>query len=199
MTEKLKARTVSMIWKEDLEHYMREFQDSAILLALVDHRYLFRYISVGLPGKCHDYNVYGRYPLGHLLENYQVIVPRSNGDTEIPLVIQCEQSFSLTRNLTKPFPPSLDHLQDKSYYNNALSKAKRVVENAFGRLKARFRIILKRMEVRIDNANAVVQACCILHNVCETLNDSAEKQWVQDARKVEEVDKLEQSSHKTKA
>ncbi|KAG0432602.1 hypothetical protein HPB47_020700 [Ixodes persulcatus] len=32
---------------------------SVILLALVDHRYLFRYISVGSPGKCHDVNVYG--------------------------------------------------------------------------------------------------------------------------------------------
>ncbi|KAG0436734.1 hypothetical protein HPB47_017782 [Ixodes persulcatus] len=32
---------------------------SVILLVLVDHRYLFRYISVGSPGKCRDANVYG--------------------------------------------------------------------------------------------------------------------------------------------
>ncbi|KAG0423853.1 hypothetical protein HPB47_000384 [Ixodes persulcatus] len=172
---------------------------SVILLALVDHRYLFRYISVGSPGKCHDANVYGRSPLGRLLEDYQVAVPRSIGGTEIPPIVLCDQAFPLTRNLMKPFPHSLSPPQDEGDYNYALSKARRVVENAFGRLKARFRIVLKRMEVRIDNVNAVVRACCILHNVCETLNDSADKQWIQDARKVEEDDKLEQPSRKTTA
>lgn len=175
------------------------FRYSVILLALVDHRYLFRYISVGSPGKCHDANVYGRSPLGRLLEDYQVAVPRSIGGTEIPPIVLCDQAFPLTRNLMKPFPHSLSHPQDEGDYNYAFSKARRVVENAFGRLKARFRIVLKRMEVRIDNVNAVVRACCILHNVCETLNDSADKQWIQDARKVEEDDKLEQPSRKTTA
>ncbi|KAM7306559.1 protein ANTAGONIST OF LIKE HETEROCHROMATIN PROTEIN 1 [Ixodes scapularis] len=172
---------------------------SVILLALVDHRYLFRYISVGSPGKCHDANVYGRSPLGRLLEDYQVAVPRSIGGTKIPPIVLCDQAFPLTRNLMKPFPHSFNHPQDEGDYNYALSKARRVVENAFGRLKARFRIVLKRMEVRIDNVYTVVRACCILHNVCETLNDSADKQWIQDARKVEDDDKLEQPSRKTKA
>ncbi|KAG0430256.1 hypothetical protein HPB47_022857 [Ixodes persulcatus] len=35
---------------------------SVILLALVDHRYRFRYVNVGFPGKFHDANVYGRSP-----------------------------------------------------------------------------------------------------------------------------------------
>ncbi|KAG0425285.1 hypothetical protein HPB47_027530 [Ixodes persulcatus] len=49
---------------------------SVILLALVDHRYLFRYISVGTPGRCHDASVYQRSPLAHLLEQNQTAVPR---------------------------------------------------------------------------------------------------------------------------
>ncbi|KAL3189882.1 hypothetical protein MRX96_020895 [Rhipicephalus microplus] len=32
---------------------------SIILLALVDHRYRFRYINVGAPGRCHDSHVFG--------------------------------------------------------------------------------------------------------------------------------------------
>ncbi|XP_064464356.1 uncharacterized protein LOC135375614 [Ornithodoros turicata] len=33
---------------------------SMILLALVDHRYRFRYVNVGSPGRCHDSYVYHR-------------------------------------------------------------------------------------------------------------------------------------------
>ncbi|CAN7977956.1 unnamed protein product [Ixodes persulcatus] len=172
---------------------------SVILLALVDHRYLFRYISVGTPGRCHDASVYRRSPLAHLLEQNQTAVPRVMGGTEIPPLVLCDQAFPLTRNLMKPFPHSLNHPQGKGDFNYALSKARRVVENAFGRLKARFRIVLKRMEMRIDHVNTVVRACCTLHNICEMLNDGAEKQWVDAARKIEENAKREQPMHRTKA
>ncbi|XP_040069805.1 uncharacterized protein LOC120842708 [Ixodes scapularis] len=175
------------------------FRYSVILLALVDHRYLFRYISVGTPGRCHDASVYRRSPLAHLLEQNQTAVPRFIDGTEIPPLVLCDQAFPLTRNLMKPFPHSLNHPQGKGDFNYALSKARRVVENAFGRLKARFRIILKRMEMRIDHVNTVVRACCTLHNICEMLNDGAEKQWVDAARKIEENAKREQPMHRTKA
>ncbi|KAG0444768.1 hypothetical protein HPB47_013403 [Ixodes persulcatus] len=123
--EKLEARAVWMIWNEDLEHHMGELQS----------------VRDTPTPSCHDVNVYVLSPLGHLLENYQVAVPRSNGGTELPPIVQCHQAFPLARKLMKP--------------------------------------------------------CCILHNVCKTLNNSADKQWVQDARKVEEDDKLEQPRHKT--
>ncbi|XP_040072845.1 putative nuclease HARBI1 [Ixodes scapularis] len=167
---------------------------SVILLALVDHRYLYRYVNVGFPGKCHDANVYGRSPLARLLESYQAAVPRVMGGTEIPPLVLCDQAFSLTQNLMKPFRHSLNYPQGKRDYNYALSKARRVVENTFGRLKARFRILPKRMEQRMENVNAVVRACCILHNVCETLNDRADQQWVTEALKIGEDAKQEQPS-----
>lgn len=74
-----------------------------------------------------------------------------------------------------------------------------MIESAFGRLKARFCIVLKRMEMRIDHVNAVVRACCTLHNICKMLNDGAEKQWVDAARNLEESAKREQPMHRTKA
>ncbi|KAG0423657.1 hypothetical protein HPB47_000581 [Ixodes persulcatus] len=36
---------------------------SIILLALVDHRYRFRYVNVGAPGRCHDAHVFRRSEL----------------------------------------------------------------------------------------------------------------------------------------
>ena len=52
-------------------------------------------------------------------------------------------------------------------FNYHLSRASILVENAFGRLKARWRRLMKRNDMNIDNIPCVITACCILHNMCE--------------------------------
>lgn len=95
----------------------------------------------------------------------------------------CDQAFPLTEVLIKPFP-SGNLTGGPAQFNYCLSRARRVVENAFGRLKGRFRILMKRMEAKIENVNSIVQACCILHNVCEQLNDTVDLQWNEEAEEV---------------
>ena len=48
-----------------------------------------------------------------------------------------------------------------------------MVENAYGRLKARWRRLMKRNDMCIDNIPTIVTAACILHNVVhsETFNE----------------------------
>ena len=46
-----------------------------------------------------------------------------------------------------------------------------VVENAFRRLKGRWRCLLKRLDVRLDNVTNIVAACVVLHNICEFHGD----------------------------
>ncbi|KAM7315650.1 hypothetical protein ISCGN_005433 [Ixodes scapularis] len=176
----------------DYQNYKRWY--GIILLALVDHRYLFRYIGMGFPDKCHDANVYRAIFVGASAR--ELPMDWWHRDTTHRPV---QSGISSHQEPDEAFPPQFDHLQEKSDYNYALSNVRHVVENAFRRLKGRFRIILKQIEVRIDNVIADVRACCTLHNICETLNDSVGKQWVKDVRKVEKDDKLEQLSHKTKA
>ncbi|CAN7976681.1 unnamed protein product [Ixodes persulcatus] len=69
-----------------------------------------------------------------------------NGTTVPPLIL-CDQAFPLTSNMLKPYPRK-DVKKDSPQegFNRQLSSARRVVENAFGRVKARFRFIMKRME-----------------------------------------------------
>ena len=45
------------------------------------------------------------------------------------------------------------------------------MENAFGRLKGRWRYTLKRMDFALENVPSVVAACVILHNFCEMYRD----------------------------
>ena len=52
-----------------------------------------------------------------------------------------------------------------------------VVENAFGRLKGRWRCLLKRLDFKLDNVANVVAACVVLHNMCEMYGDLCLQEW----------------------
>ncbi|KAJ8356925.1 hypothetical protein SKAU_G00197190 [Synaphobranchus kaupii] len=57
-------------------------------------------------------------------------------------------------------------------YNSQLSKARGVVERAFGVMKTRWRsIFLKALEVQIPFAVEVIDCCAVLHNLCMKTND----------------------------
>lgn len=52
-------------------------------------------------------------------------------------------------------------------FNYRHSSVRIVVENAFGRLKARWRILKRQLDVHIEEVPFIIGACCILHNLCE--------------------------------
>lgn len=45
-----------------------------------------------------------------------------------------------------------------------VSRARRTIENCFGIMAAKWRILLKSIETSTEVANCIVQAICILHN-----------------------------------
>nr|CAI5843170.1 unnamed protein product [Callosobruchus analis] len=53
---------------------------------------------------------------------------------------------------------------NKKIFNYRLCRARRVVENVFGILASRFRIFLQPIAIDIESIDAVVLACCALHN-----------------------------------
>lgn len=75
--------------------------------------------------------------------------------------------FLLTAHPIKPFSHKACLNDDMKLYNYHLSKARQIVENAFGRMKARFRYCMKRLECKLDTAEAVMRACCVLNNICD--------------------------------
>ncbi|KAH9360389.1 hypothetical protein HPB48_008385 [Haemaphysalis longicornis] len=86
--------TVNMIYKEFCVAVSDNLEDeySIILLALVDHRYRFRYTNVGSPGRCHDAYVYGRSKLRKFVESEAFRGPTAEIEGMlVPPIILCEQ------------------------------------------------------------------------------------------------------------
>ena len=55
-----------------------------------------------------------------------------------------------------------------------------VVECTFGRLKGRWRCLLKIYDVKLEFMSTLVTACCILHNICKIHQDNFDQQWIDD-------------------
>jgi hypothetical protein len=64
------------------------------------------------------------------------------------------------------------------------------IENTFGRLKGRWRCLLKKNEYTLDKIHNVVVACCILHNICQVHKEPYRRRWVDEDRQIEGEDPL---------
>ena len=72
-------------------------------------------------------------------------------------------------------------------FNYRLSKARVVVEHSYGRLKGRWRCLLKRLDVSTSAVPELVAACCVLHNICEIHGDTFNEDWMEGIEAQENV------------
>ncbi|XP_045775412.1 putative nuclease HARBI1 [Maniola jurtina] len=135
-------------------YYNYKETNSIVLMAVVDHKYCFSYIDVGCTGRVSDGGVFRNCSLYQELENG--ILPEDH-------VLVGDNAFPLKEYLLKPFPGNRLTSQQK-IFNYRLSRARRIVENAFGILAARFRVFEKPMPYSPEKVVKIVKTCCALHN-----------------------------------
>lgn len=99
-----------------------------------------------------------------------------NDDLEVPLMLVGDPAYPLLPWLLKPYVGPLS--KEEESFNCYLSSARMVVENAFGRLKGRWRCILKRIDVNPAFVPEVVLACTILHNFVERNREPYLSNWM---------------------
>lgn len=159
------------------DYYNRKSQYSVILQAVVDHRMKFRDVNIGQPGRVHDARVFA---LSSLFDRGQsnALLPQWFETFEginVPPVILGDAAYPLLPWLMKPFRESRGVTADQVNFNHRLSQARMTVERAFGRLKGRWRCLLKQHESHISLVSQVILACCVLHNFCEEQNEEYEE------------------------
>ena len=142
---------------------------SIVLLAIVDANYRFMLIDIGAYGKDSDGGVLHNSKIYHRIEKGTLKVPNTKllpiTTNMAPFVFIGDEAFPLREHLLRPFPKKQLGDEDKSYFNYRLSRARMTVECAFGIAASKFRILQKSIETKIENADHIVKAICILHNV----------------------------------
>jgi len=142
---------------------------SIVLLALADAEYRFTFLQVGDFGRTSDGGVYSGSALGRAMEAKKLSVPAdcalpgSGAQGLMPYTMVVDGVFPLKTHLIRPFPgkqiPKWHRI-----FNYRLSRARMVIECAFGILSSRWRVLHTKMNVNPSNADSVVTAACILHN-----------------------------------
>lgn len=96
---------------------------------------------------------------------------------EVPLYIVADPAYPLLPWVQKAFQRNPGLTQHQKHFNRCLSKARFVVEGAFGRLKGRWRCLLKRNDTTLRYVIVQISACCVLHNLCEMQQEEFLEEW----------------------
>ncbi|KAL6208047.1 hypothetical protein ACLB2K_018999 [Fragaria x ananassa] len=86
-------------------------------------------------------------------------------------------------------------------FNEKIGEIQNVSKDAFARLKGRWSCLQKRTEVKLQDLPVVLGACCVLHNICELMNEEIEPELrieLVDDEMVPEVALRSQSSMKAR-
>lgn len=141
---------------------------SVNLQGIVDANLKFIPATVGFPGSIHDGRVLRLSGLYDLAQNEQILSgPTCNiNGIEIRPLLAGDSAYPLTSWLVKPYPDRGRLTPEKRKFNLKLSALHCVVERAFGMLKGRWRIALKKVKQKTSTLKKTVIAACVLHNIC---------------------------------
>ena len=158
-------------------HNFKNFY-SIVLMAIVDAKSRFMWASSGYPGNSHDAIIFQLTDLYNkiLNENYLPAYCIQDSETEIYPVLLGDSAFPFLPWLMKPYGNAIP-TKEQGYFNYRLSRARMVVEGAFGQLKGRWRILLRKNECYSETLKLMSLACIILHNMCIDLEDKGLRAW----------------------
>ena len=155
------------------DYFNRKQHYSLVLQAIVDSNLKFLHASVSYPGSIHDSRVLRLSGIYDQAESEQILSApvKDLGRSNIRPLIAADSAYPLSSWLIKPYRDNGNLQRDERKFNVKLSALRSVVEWAFGMLKGRWRIVMKKIEQKVPNVNIATIAACVLHNICILLND----------------------------
>ena len=94
---------------------------------------------------------------------YKEILPRHD---KVPVTLLRDPAYPLLPYCMKEYPHA--RTNESVIFNNMLRSARNPTECAYGRLKARWQILNKRIGMGLVYVPCIVYACFVLHNIGET-------------------------------
>ena len=137
--------------------------------------------------------IYRKYSDQELLQGEEVCF---NG-CKVPIFLVGDSAYPLLSWLIKPFATSPSLTSEQKVFNYRISRGRVVVEIAFGRLKARWRRLIKQNDMVVSSVPNVVAACCVLHNVCEIHGNTFNDEWLEDIENEDSTDGAQQPTAAT--
>lgn len=138
-----------------------------VLMAVVNANYEFIISEFGVNGRISDGGVIEHTTFYNKLKDNSLHIPGidrlRDSDKMLNYVFVGDEAFALTPHFLKPYSQK-ELTNERKIFNYRLSRARRIVENAFGILANRFRIFHTSINLSLENIDTVVMSCCVLHN-----------------------------------
>jgi hypothetical protein len=150
-------------------YYWKGFY-SIILQGVVDADCKFWDYDFGWAGSCHDWTV---------VQRSQLKIQTLRG-TFLPYKLIGDAAYPMRPWFFSPFKVT-GLSAEKAHWNFIQSNTKMAVEKAFGILKGRWRILLKRIDMLLANIGDIFTTCICLHNLCIIHGDIFNKKWTREA------------------
>lgn len=146
---------------------------SIVLMAVVDSSCKYVLIDVGAEGRPSDGDMFKNSNFGKALIGGKLAIPSlgllPGTATDVPYVFVGDREFQLRKDFMRPFPER--YVKDEqNVFNYRVSRVRRCAENAFGLTAARWRILLRTINLLPTEVDLVVKAACVLHNFLTVLN-----------------------------
>lgn len=153
------------------DYFCYKMRYSINMQAVCDQDGCFLDIDCSWPGSVHDAKIFANSSMNKLFQ--EKILPtverKLNADDDIAVgpVLIGDPAYPLLPNVLKEYCNCTSN--EEVIFNQKLRSVRNQIECAFGRLKARWRILNRPMDIDIEFVPTVVYACCVLHNYCESI------------------------------
>ena len=144
-------------------------------MALVDADYKFLWIDVCSDESSNDASIYNGSELKEGMESPNNIFnfPEEKflpvDDVPVPYYIVGDNAFGISKRLMNPFViRNMEH--HERIFDYRFSRTRRVLENAFGILAHKFRVLLRTMNQRPETCRTIITTCVILHNLIRQIS-----------------------------
>ena len=153
------------------DYYSYKMKHTINVQAICNHLGQFIDVEIKWPGSVHDARMFANsgvqisYLEGKFKFFYENLSDKPETQKMVPQILLGDPAYPLLPYCMREYESCTSNSQ--VLFNQMLRSARNQIECAFGRLKARWRILLRAVDLKLDRVPSVIHTCFILHNFCE--------------------------------